>query len=95
MPAGTVGIVTGNGNKRLYFVNMATVGVTNESTLATWLAANQPEFVYELATPVTYQLTPTQVATLLGDNNIWADTGDVSVTYRADTALYIQKMLNL
>lgn len=33
--------------------------------------------VYELATPLTYQLTPTEVSTLLGDNNVWADTGPV------------------
>ena len=39
------------------------------------------QLVYELATPQTYQLTPTEVTTLLGDNTIWADTGDVTVTY--------------
>lgn len=32
---------------------------------------------YELATPQTYQLTPTQVSTLLGQNNIFADCGQV------------------
>lgn len=35
------------------------------------------QFVYELATPQTYQLTPTQVKFLLGENNVWADTGDI------------------
>ena len=39
------------------------------------------QLVYELATPITYQLTPTQVKSLLGSNNIWADTGDVNVIY--------------
>lgn len=34
------------------------------------------------------------VKTLLGDNNIFVDTGDVSVDYRADIALYIQKVVN-
>lgn len=65
-----------------------------------WLAAQ-----YAAETPVTcwfqpleeyyqtYQLTPTQVRTLLGQNNIWADTGDVTVEYRADTKLYIAKVL--
>ena len=37
--------------------------------------------VYPLATPQTYQLTPTEVNTLLGDNTIWADTGAVTVEY--------------
>ena len=45
--------------------------------------------VYKLATPITYQLTPTEVRTLLGQNNIWSDTGDSAVTYRADTKKYI------
>lgn len=49
---------------------------------------------YELATPTTVQLTPTEVATLLGQNNIWADTGDIlEVTIRCDTALYLQKLV--
>ena len=39
------------------------------------------QLVYELATPTEVQLTPTEVKTLLGQNNIWADTGEVEVTY--------------
>lgn len=41
------------------------------------------QVVYELATPVTYQLTPQEIQTLKGANNIWADTGDVTVEYLA------------
>ena len=48
---------------------------------------------YELATPVTYNLTPTEIKSLLGDNNVWADAGDTAVTYRADTKLYIDKKI--
>lgn len=46
-------------------------------------AMNGVQLVYELATPQTYQLTPTEVSTLLGANNVWADTGDTTLTYRA------------
>jgi hypothetical protein len=35
------------------------------------------QVVYELATPQTIQLTPTAVNSLLGTNNLWADSGDV------------------
>lgn len=35
------------------------------------------QVVYELATPITIQLNPTMVKSLLGTNNIWVDTGDV------------------
>lgn len=44
-------------------------------------------FVYELATPVTYQLAPTEITTLIGENNIWADCGDVSVTLQLPSTL--------
>lgn len=38
-------------------------------------------FIYELATPLTYQLTPEEVDLLLGTNNIWADSGDITVQH--------------
>ena len=50
------------------------------------------QVVYELAEPVVYQLTPEQVETLLGENNIWADCGTVNVTYRADATLAYNKL---
>lgn len=39
------------------------------------------KFVYELATPQTYQLTPAQIEQLLGQNNVFCSTGDVAVKY--------------
>ena len=56
--------------------------------------ANTPiQFVYKLATPQTYQLTGQEVIkTLLGTNAVWADTGNVSVTYAADTKMFIEKL---
>ena len=51
--------------------------------------------VYELATPSTTTLTPAQLSTLLGSNRIWADTGDVSLTYRADTKKYVDSQINI
>lgn len=45
------------------------------------------QVVYELATPVTYQLTPQQLATLHGYNAVSTDSASVSVTYKADTSI--------
>lgn len=61
------------------------VAVRNGST------TNMPtnDMCYELATPTTYTLTPTEIKTLLGVNNVWADAGTVDVQYPADTKLYI------
>ena len=43
------------------------------------------QLCYELATPQTYQLTPTEVAMLLGENNLWSDAGDMKVLVLAPT----------
>ena len=58
-----------------------------------WLVDQGCEFVYELATPTIALLTAQQVTTLLGQNNIFADAGNVDVTYVADTKKYIAKMI--
>lgn len=52
------------------------------------------QVVAQLVTPVTYQLTPQEIKTLLGVNNIWCNTGDSEIKYRADIALYIDKISN-
>ena len=39
------------------------------------------DVVMTLATPLTYQLTPTQIKSLLGNNNAWCSTGDVDIDY--------------
>lgn len=53
--------------------------VTTKAEAVAWFTANPTTVVYELYTPVEYTLTPQQVAALVGQNYIWADTGDVSV----------------
>lgn len=63
------------------------------STLKTSL--NGVKFLYPIATPLTYQLTPQEVTTLAGVNNIYADCGDVTVTYRGDIANIYREIANL
>ena len=58
---------------------------SDEVTFKTAMSGVQ--FVYELAEPITYTLTPTEITTLLGTNNIWSDTGDTSVTYVVETKM--------
>jgi len=64
---------------------------TNSADFKTAMSGVQ--LVYELATPIVYDVDPVTIRTLLGANNIWADTGDVAVNYRADTKLYIDKKI--
>ena len=46
-----------------------------------YFAVNPLQVVYKLATPITYQLTPQEVTALAGQNNIWANCGDIAVEY--------------
>lgn len=50
------------------------------------------ECVYQLATPIVYQLSPIEVRTLLGVNNIYGDAGSVEVQYRADPTIIYNKL---
>lgn len=51
--------------------------------------------VYEIDSPLIYTLTGPEVQLLLGENNIWADTGDIEeLAYRADIGLYLVEALN-
>ncbi len=47
-----------------------------------WLSDNNVTLCYELATPQTYQLAPQEVELLLGQNNVWSDSGEIQVTYK-------------
>ena len=48
-----------------------------------YLSEHPIEIVYELAEPLTYHIDPVAVRTLKGRNNIWSNSGDVTVTYLA------------
>ena len=67
--------------------------ITTLAEFQTWLASNPLQIVYPLAQPTTYQLTPTEVNTLLGDNNVWADSGDVEVVYIRDLNIAINNLI--
>lgn len=57
-----------------YNGNTANIYFVTDDLTAT---AGDGNLVYELAQPVTVQLTPTEIETILGINNIWADSGDI------------------
>lgn len=61
------------------------------SDFAAWISAESVTFVYPLAEPYTIQLTPQQLETLKGVNNLWSNAGTTDVTYTADTKLYIDQ----
>ena len=81
-----IGTTTGYLQPRILFganSNITTVELANQ-WLATQYTNGTPwQIVYPLATPITIQLTPTQIKSLLGNNNAWCSTGDVDIQYFA------------
>lgn len=69
-------------------------GLTTAADFKAWLSSNPIDVVYKLATPQTYQLTPAKINTLLGNNSIFADTGNVDVKYHADIPIVINKLIS-
>jgi hypothetical protein len=86
-----IGVVR-NYQQRLWYYPPA--GIDTVESFNAWLVENNLEVVYLIAEPVTYQLTHTEVKSLLGQNNIYADTGDTSVEYRADIQRWVEKKLS-
>ena len=63
-------------------------GVATQKDAQDLLNAEPIQIVYELATPITYQLTPTQIKSLLGNNNAWCSTGDIkSLQYQPNNII--------
>lgn len=74
--------------KYIYARFPKTVGTTIAEINA-YLAEHPLIIAYAIPTTQTYQLSPTEIKTLLGGNTIYTDAGSVSVEYVADTKLYI------
>ena len=75
----------------VYATAAANIGFTltgNAMTLdevKAYLAQNPLQVCYELATPQTYTLTGQEITPIYGQNTIWANSGDVRITYRTST----------
>lgn len=67
------------GDNRIYLINE---DYTDEGALKASLSGTQ--FIYELATPIVYQLTPTQINNLLGLNQMYCDTGNITVKHKSN-----------
>lgn len=90
---GTVDLATGvltSTMANIASYNGETIGEPWLSSLDEYVSGATPttgaQVVYTLATPVEYQLTPQEMALVVGDgldatNNIWSSAGNVEITY--------------
>lgn len=68
--------------------------ITSVTDWTDYLALHPLTVIWKAETPVTYQLTPTQVDALLGVNNVFNDTnGDTEVKYKEGIQHYIDKKI--
>lgn len=70
-------------NQNYIYVKCGEVSATDQTVIKAWLQENPLTVTYELATPFELTLTPEQISTVQGTNNVWSDAGDVTVEYRA------------
>lgn len=79
------GSASARANGRFYMLNGNIIfvndGFTSLSAANEIIGSQKPTVVYPLATQQKYQLSPEQVSLLAGTNNIWADSGNISVQY--------------
>ena len=86
-------------NNHIHFVNFQAFAIYSAEEIGTeiadwnnWLANNPCYLCYKRQTPITVHLTPQEIKTLLGANNIYHDcNGDTDVTYRANGELYVEQ----
>ena len=82
-------LATNDNGKPLFVLLDSDSGLDSNATQAqiqtafqTFNSTYNPQAAYELYTPIVINLTPTQVKTILNQNNIFADCGDI------DTLIY-------
>jgi len=75
-----MGIMIGSNNRTIY-VNYVYSLASTIAEFKQYLSQHPLQIVIPLETPVAYQLTPTEVRSLLGVNNVWADCGNISLKY--------------
>ena len=70
-------------------------GLSSVALFDEWLSnqVSPIQFLMKLNEPIEIQLTPQEIRTLLGENNIWSDGGDISIEYPSDTKMYIDNKI--
>ena len=65
-------------------VRVADTSLTTGTAINAYLSSHPIEICYELATPTTIQLTPTEIEMLEGNNTLWADSDEIELQYWAE-----------
>lgn len=87
-----IGFVTGGVTDQRMAIRMPKTIVSSAEEIKNWLIDNAVEVVYQIADPTNIQLTPTEILALSGTNTLYTDTGDTTVSGRADPNAIINNL---
>lgn len=88
-----IGFVTGGVSEQRIAVRIPKSIVSSVAEIKNWLIDNAVEVIYKTAEPIAIiQLTPQEILALSGTTTIYADTGDTTVSGRADPLTVIQRL---
>lgn len=91
--SGTVLLGTSPGVSSVYFVGLLDLlGLSSVEEYIQWAQTNKITIIYKTQNPFTVQLTPQEILALSGTNTIYTDTGDTTVSGRADPNTIIQQL---
>ena len=69
-------------NNGIALVAILPQDITTKEAANAWFSDNPTQFVYDLATHLTYQLTPQEITTIIGRNTMWTDGDNLSIEAR-------------
>ena len=83
-----------NNNLFFWIGILDTLGISTVAEFKAWLDTQNVQCVYKINTPIVITLDPVTISTISGQtNNVWANTGDVSVEFAADLKHYIDSKI--
>lgn len=91
--SGTVLIGASPAVNSVYFIGLLDLlGLSSVEEYIQWAQTNKITIIYKTQNPFTVQLTPQEILALSGTNTIYTDTGDTTVSGRADPNAVIKQL---
>ena len=83
IPSGAEGRLSAGATTAFFLIDTSRLSTADSAGALEWAVNNQLTFVYPIETPIEISLSdiPT-ISTLIGNNTIFADTGDIDLTYK-------------
>ena len=89
-----IGMLNNSGDTAYSRIPFKVENITSKADMQTWLASHNITIVVNLATPiVVYASNTAEIPTIVGDNQVFCDSGNVEVEYKKSVKAYIDDKL--